>query len=147
MEYWHLWIAAGFILFIVEIFAPGFVLACLGIGALGAGVTALYTDSLEIQLTVFSVISIICFFLVRPLAVKAFFKDDNFKSNTDVLVGKTAEVSKDFNPSLKRGRVKIDGDDWRAETEIDESLSTGDIVEIIRVESNTLIVTKKSQLK
>ena len=41
-EVWQLWIAAAIGLIILEVFVPGFVLACLGVGALaGAGVAAL----------------------------------------------------------------------------------------------------------
>ncbi|MFK7755718.1 MAG: NfeD family protein [Flavobacteriales bacterium] len=141
-NHWHIWIILGTLLFIVEIFLPGFVLACLGIGAIGAAISSLFIESIELELTVFSVLSIASFFLVRPFALKTLFKDDGFKSNADVLIGKKAEVTQAFNEKLQRGRVKIDGDDWRAETTARETLELGDVVEIVKVESNTLIVTK-----
>lgn len=141
-NHWHIWIIIATVLIIVEIFAPGFVLACLGIGAIGAAVSSLFVESLEIELTVFSILSIVCFIYVRPIALKTFFSNDKFKSNVDVLIGKSAEVSEAFNSSTLRGRVKIDGDDWRAETREFQELKIGDIVKIIKVESNTLIVTK-----
>jgi len=141
-NHWHIWIILAAALFIFEIFAPGFVLACLGIGALGAAISALFTESLELELTIFSLLSIASFYFIRPFALKTFFKDDSFKSNVDFLVGKSAQVSEAFNTVTKRGRVKIDGDDWRAETIESEELSIGDMVKIYKVESNTLIVTK-----
>lgn len=141
-SHWHIWILLAMLLFIVEIFTPGFVLACLGIGAIFAGITALITDSIEVQLTVFAAVCAISYILIRPLVLKKMFKDNDFKSNVDVLVGKRASVSETFDTKLKRGRVKIDGDDWRAETDEEQKLKEGDIVEIVRVESNTLIVNK-----
>jgi len=142
-NHWHIWIILATLLFLVEIFLPGFVLACLGIGALGAAISALFIESIELELTIFSILSIASFFLVRPFALKTLFKEDNFKSNVDVLIGKSAEVTEAFSEKLQRGRVKIDGDDWRAETVELETLVPGDVVTIIKVESNTLIVTKK----
>ncbi len=141
-SHWHIWIIIATLLLIVEIFLPGFVLACLGIGAIGAAVTSLITESLELELTVFSILTIVSFIFIRPIALKTLFKGDQFKSNVDVLLGKSAEVSENFNTTIKRGRVKIDGDDWRAETVEAEELKIGEVVKIIRVESNTLIVTK-----
>jgi len=38
------------------------------------------------------------------------------------------------------GRVAVGGDDWRAETTTDQPLREGDLVEVVSVESNTLIV-------
>ena len=139
---WHIWILLAMLLFIIEIFTPGFVLACLGIGAVGAGITSLFVDSTEIQLTVFAAICAVSYTAIRPLVLKRFFKDDNFKSNVDVLIGKRAIVSQKFDLRLFKGRVKIDGDDWLAKTETEQELKNGDVVEIVRVESNTLIVTK-----
>ena len=40
MEIYHYWIIAGIILLIIEIFTPGFLMACLGLGALFAGLAA-----------------------------------------------------------------------------------------------------------
>ncbi len=138
---WHFWILASMLLFILEIFTPGFVLACFGLGAIAAGIVSFFT-SLEVQLLVFAFVCILSYIFIRPLAIKIINKDNGFKSNVDVLKGKKATVTKDFDSKLQRGRVKIDGDDWRAETEQAEQLLTGDVVEIVKVESNTLIVTK-----
>lgn len=138
---WHYWILAALVLFILEIFTPGFVLACLGIGAIGAGIVSFFT-SFEIQLLVFGFICILSYIFIRPIALRYLNKETGFKSNVDVLKGKRATVTQAFDSKLMRGRVKIDGDDWRAETELEEKLKIGDVVEIVRVESNTLIVTK-----
>jgi len=42
---------------------------------------------------------------------------------------------------MKLGRVSVGGDDWRAETTDNEVLQRGAVVKVLRVESNTLIVT------
>jgi len=145
---WHIWIIISMVLLIVEIFTPGFVLACFGLGAIGAGITSLLSDSLkeslEIQLLVFAFICVLSYIFIRPIALRYLNRDNGFKSNVDVLKGKRATVSQAFDLKIMRGRVKIDGDDWRAETTTEQKLKIGDIVEILKVESNTLIVTKIS---
>ncbi|HRD52931.1 MAG TPA: NfeD family protein, partial [Flavobacteriales bacterium] len=55
-------------------------------------------------------------------------------------VGQRGRVSQDFEAGLRLGRVSAGGDDWRAESVNDQVLRVGDLVEVVRVESNTLIV-------
>ena len=68
------------------------------------------------------------------------YSDNSVKTNVDNLSGKHAQVTMAFDAHTNLGRVKIDGDDWRAEMHSDELVNEGDMVKIIRAESNTLIV-------
>jgi membrane protein implicated in regulation of membrane protease activity len=58
----------------------------------------------------------------------------------DALVGQRGKVTQEFDPALRLGRVAAAGDDWRAECTNDTALRIGDLVEVVRVESNTLVV-------
>jgi len=62
------------------------------------------------------------------------------RTNVDALVGQRGRVTQTFDPGLRLGRVAVGGDDWRAETTTDQPLREGDLVEVVSVESNTLIV-------
>lgn len=137
---WHLWFIAGIVLIIAEIFAPGFVLGCIAIGCIGGIIADLLGASLAVQIIASSVLALICFLTIRPLVLKTMHSDNSVKTNVDNLTGRNAEVTMNFNPNTKMGRVKIDGDDWRAETPEALELKAGEIVKIQRVESNTLIV-------
>ncbi len=141
---WHLWLIAGIALFIFEIFVPGFILGCLGIGAFITSLVSFFDVSMETQLLVFAIVSIISFFTIRPLALKTLSSGDVLKTNVDSLIGKTARVSLAFDPNERKGRVKIDGDDWMAYTQEAISLDKGAFVEIVKVDSNTLIVKPKT---
>ena len=143
MEHWHWWIIVGIGLFILEIFAPGFVLACLGIGAVLTAIVAAMDVSLELQFIVFAIVSVISFFSIRPFVLKYLDKKEDFKSNTDSVVGRTAIVTKAFDPDQKKGRVKVDGDDWMAYSLESVVLNVGDRVEVVEVDSNTLFVKPK----
>jgi membrane protein implicated in regulation of membrane protease activity len=52
----------------------------------------------------------------------------------------TAGSARTSTPDCGLGRVQVGGDDWRAESISDAPLRTGDAIEVVRVESNTLIV-------
>jgi len=73
--------------------------------------------------------------------MRRFWKDDGLRTNVDALVGQKGKVTEDFDPTMKLGRVSVGGDDWRAETTDNEVLQRGAVVKVLRVESNTLIVT------
>ncbi|MCB9169465.1 MAG: NfeD family protein [Flavobacteriales bacterium] len=137
---WYWWAGLAIVLMIAEIFVPGFFLLCLGIGCAGGALTAALGFGEIVQLSLFSLVSLIAFLTIRPVLMKQFWKDGGMRTNVDALAGRHAKVSQDFDPGLRLGRVAIDGDDWRAECTVDRMLRIGDVVEIVRVDSNTLIV-------
>lgn len=137
---WHWWAALAIVLFILEIFVPGFFLLCLGIGCVGASATAALGGSIGLQLAAFSIFSVVSILTIRPLLMKRMWNAPEVKTNVDALVGQRGRVTQDFEPGLRLGRVSAAGDDWRAESVSDRSLRIGDLVEVVRVESNTLIV-------
>lgn len=137
---YHWWAAAAIVLLIAEIFVPGFWLFCLSMGCFAASATAIFSDSISLQLIACAAISLVAFFTLRPLLMKRMWKDNGVRTNVDALVGQRGRVSQDFEAGLRLGRVAAGGDDWRAECVNDQALRIGDVVEVVRVESNTLIV-------
>ncbi|MBK9075420.1 MAG: NfeD family protein [Flavobacteriales bacterium] len=122
---------------IAEIFVPGFWLLCLGIGCIGGSITAAVHLGPSAQLLAFSAMSLVAFFTIRPLLMKRMWKDTGVRTNVDALVGQRGRVTQDFEPGLRLGRVSAAGDDWRAECTTDRALRIGDLVDVVRVESNT----------
>lgn len=137
---WHWWAAMAIVLFIAEIFVPGFWLVSLGIGCAGGSVAAALGLGANAQLIAFGIFALTSFFTIRPLLMKRMWKGPEVRTNVDALVGQRGKVSQDFEPALRLGRVAVGGDDWRAECINDRALRIGDLVEIVRVESNTVIV-------
>ena len=137
---WHWWAALAIALFIFEIFVPGFFLLCLGIGCVGASATAALGGGVAWQLAAFSIFSLIAIFTIRPLLMKRMWNAPDVKTNMDALIGQRGRVTQDFDPGLRLGRVNAAGDDWRAESISDRPLHVGDLIEVVRVESNTLVV-------
>lgn len=139
---WENWIYLGIILFILEIFTPGFIVACFGIGAFTASILAFFDASLSLQLLSFSVGSLLSFLAIRPYILKHVYQPDNItKTNADSLIGRKGKVKETINNDLNHGRVVIDGDNWRAHSYDGTIIRKGETVEVEALKSTILIVT------
>jgi len=143
---WHLWVIAGFILLIVEIFTPAFVMGVFGLGCFITAAFAGYGCSLTLQLIVFGVTCAILAFSIRPLVLKGLCRNTpQYKSNVDALTGQTGCVIEAIHPSTKTGRVKIGGEDWRAITADESDIEAGQKVLIKGIDGNKVIVESCSR--
>jgi inner membrane protein len=138
---WHLWVVVAILLFLVEIFAPNFVMASFGIGCLFSALAAGLGFFLKMQIVGFIVGTLIAFFAVRPVFTKYCYKaSKEVLTNVDALIGLQGRVSETIEDSLHSGRVFVRGDDWKA-VSIDRSTIRKDAqVEIVRIEGTTLYV-------
>ena len=147
-EAWQLWLAAAMGLTILEVFVPGFVLACLGFGALAGALAAGLGLGLTAQLLGAAVGSLLAFLVLRPLMLKTSRKDAT-RTGVDALIGRQCTVTLAFDEETGLGRCKVDGDDWRAKLAegayADEAILNSTMW-IDAVESNTLIVHNKPPL-
>jgi len=148
LEMWHLWIIAAIVLFIAEIFTPGFLLACFGVGCFASGLVSFFEMGFKIQILTFSASTVIVFFGIRPLFLKYFYTSaDKIETNIDALIGKTGLVSERIDPSVNKGRVIIGGEDWRG-VSIDEMvIEAGEKISIVRIEGTNLTVKPVSKEK
>ena len=145
-EPWQIWTASALALLIFEVFMPGFVLACLGIGAFGGALGAYLGIVFEWQLVCAGITSLIAFVFLRPAMLKMGFSGEETLSGADALIGKQVIVTQEFDPQTGMGRCKIDGDDWRAKVSEEipaTKMALGNVLVIQSVESNTLIVRPK----
>ena len=143
MEIYIVWLITALILLIVEIFTVSFGVVCFSLGAVFAALGAYLGLSVLWQLLIFSVVSFIAFAFIRPFVVKFLLKKkDEVLTNADAIVGRLAVVTEEINPDKNTGRVKIDGDDWKAEAS--EIIAVGEKVEVIGRDS---IILKVKSLK
>ena len=139
MEIYVVWLITALVLLIVELFTASFGVVCFSFGAAAAGVAAYCGLSTMWQLLIFSVVSFIAFVFVRPFVVKFLLKKkDEVLTNADAIVGRIAVVTEEINPDKNTGRVKIDGDDWKAEAS--DIIPVGEKVEVVSRESIILNV-------
>lgn len=144
---WQFWTVTAVVLFIIEIFTPGFFIATFGVGALCTVPAALITDNLNIQLIVFAVTTTLTYIYIRPLAKKYFFKKQaDAATNVDALIGKKAKVIETIDPLNSKGRVKlIGGEDWKALSSDESIIEKDSVVEIAAVDGAKVIVKKVSE--
>jgi len=138
---WSYWIIAGLALIIVEVLTPGsFFFACIGIGALIAGLTSVFVIEAWVQFLIFIIASLLSIYLIRPM-VKPFLKHGIIKSNVDGLIGLKAVVTEAIDPP-HFGMVKVAGEIWRAQSE--EKIDAGAMAEILAVDGTKLKVKKSN---
>ncbi|MCB1064387.1 MAG: NfeD family protein [Verrucomicrobiae bacterium] len=141
MEPWHWWLIAALILIICEIFFSDFLLATLGAACFVTAVAAGFGLEFTAQLGTFIVSAILALALLRPAMKRwLYLTSDPAKSNTHAMVGQRGTVTTVVGGIDNPGRVKIGGEEWRAISESDEPLAEGLVVEIISVDSATVIV-------
>ncbi|MFV0592274.1 MAG: NfeD family protein [Draconibacterium sp.] len=141
-ELWHIWLLAALLFFIMEIFVPSFVLVNFGVGALIGSMVAGMDGSLEWQIVLFSAATLLSFFLVRPFMRKiAYKRSDDTKTNIDAMIGRFATVSEEISNENNRGRVSLDGDNWKARSLGNDVISAGSVVEIVQL--NSIVLTVK----
>ena len=138
-QYW--WLIARILLFLVEIFTPGFFAASLGIGAFVGSLAAFLGWSIEIQVLLFSLISVVSIFVFRPLIKKYLYKTVEVPTNADALIGKSGVVVHPIDDNLGHGRVAIDGDEWQyVQAATSTRAAKGDRVRVISRDSIVLTV-------
>ena len=139
---WHWWMYAAIILFIIELFTPGFIVACLGIGSVIASLIAYIGLDLDAQLIGFAVSTLLSLFVIRPMLYNKNGAEDKIQTNTEALIGRKARVTEIINSTLNTGRVSIDGDVWRAKSVDGETIEINNQVQVLSINS-TIVTVKK----
>lgn len=136
-----IWVIAFLGLLLVEFLTVGLVSIWFAVGALAALITSFITESVLIQTIVFVVASIVTLFVTQPLIKK--FKVTKFEpTNSDRVIGKTGEVTKEIKPN-EYGEVVVFGTEWLAAS--DEKQAVGTKVVVEKIEGNKLIVKKEGE--
>ena len=143
MEAWHIWVIIALLFVVIEMFTTGFAVMCISFGCLFAAGVSLFDLGIEWQLSAFAVGTVLSFLLVRPVVQKLLYrKSQEVKTNVDALCGRRAIVTEAVGDELHPGRVKIDGDEWKAVSGDGQTIEVGDAVEVLAVNSVILTVKK-----
>lgn len=144
MTIWQIWLLVAAVLVVIEIFTSGFAVACFSVGCVFGAILAACDLSLTWQIVAFAIGSFLAFVFIRPFVMKIIDKktnDNGVKTNMDNIIGKIAVVTENIEEN-GFGRVKIDGDDWKAQTEDGSPIEKGTKVQIVSYESIILTVKK-----
>ena len=128
------------VLFVVgEIFTAGFFLLWFGVGAAVAGLCALFGLGLAWQLTVFIVVSFVLVAVSRRFADR-FTRPQPPGIGADRLVGARGVVLERIDNHNNTGRVRLDRDEWRAESETGDVIAPGASVQVTRTSGTHVVV-------
>lgn len=136
-----IWFVTFLIFLIIEIVTINLVTIWFAIGAIGAMITAVITDSIIIQVVVFLIVSFISLLLTKPI-IKRFKKFEVEPTNSDRVIGKIADVTKKIGKN-EYGEVKVFGNTWTATS--DDVVDVGTKVKIISIDGVKLIVKKEEE--
>jgi membrane protein implicated in regulation of membrane protease activity len=134
-----LWLVAGSILCLLELFVPtAFVAFLMGISAFVVALAALVLPQFPIQVVLWLLLSTALVFVSRR-----FLPHPRASKNLDAIEAQTlTEI-----PAGQTGRVLYEGNSWRARCEDEtEAIAPNQKVYIVRREGTTLIVVPQNLL-
>lgn len=138
-NYWWIWLILAAIFIIAEIFTAGFFIFWFGIGAALAGILALLGVGVLWQWLSFVIVTAVLVIISRRFAER-FTKQQPPGIGADRFIGKKGVVLEDINNLENTGRVRIDKDEWRADSETEVAIKKGSKVVVTRVDGTHLVV-------
>ncbi len=139
IQIWWVWMAIAAFFVVAEIFTMGFFLLWFGVGAAVAGVLALVGLGPGWQLGSFVVVSLVLFAVSRRFAER-FTKKQPPGVGADRFVHKRGVVIEEINNLKNTGRVRIEKDEWRADSQTDEVIPVGRTIQVTKVDGTHLVV-------
>lgn len=141
---WILWLIAGVVLIVAEIFTLGFFLLWFGIGAIAAALAAVLGFGPGVQIAAFVVVSIGLTAMSRTLFSQYFASGgaDERKMGIDSLPGQIGTVTESSRGSLNEGAVRVFGSIWTAYPLDDLALTDGEKVEVVEVRGSSIYVKR-----
>lgn len=138
---WQLWILAAVILGALEMALPGFVLLWFAVGALAASLGAAVGLGINLQLTLFTLVSLALFATSRTLFKRALMRNAaTVRTGVEAMVGQEAVVTEALVEG-HGGTVRINGELWSARS-LGGAVPAGALVIVEQVEGLKLWVRR-----
>jgi membrane protein implicated in regulation of membrane protease activity len=134
-----LWFISAAVLAVGEMLTAGFFLLPFAVGAATAGVLALASVSVPVQIITFVVVSVAALWLLQQFARKDIHGELQ-SVGAARYIGSTAFVTHPVNRLHGTGRVNMGTEDWRATTDSDDVFVPGTEVRVVEVRGTQLVV-------
>lgn len=139
---YYIWLIIAVGCFVGEVFTMEFSLTCLGIGMAAAALASWLGLGIWSQVGVFALVAAVCWVSIRPLAKRHLYsRSQHIKTPAEDVLGKTAVVETAIDPVHNTGRVKVNGESWKA-TAL-QPLAKGTECVVEKLEGVTLTVRQK----
>jgi len=141
IKIWWIWMALAAAFVVGEMFTAGFFLLWFGAGAAAAGVLALLNVSFPWQLAAFVLVSGILLAVSRRFAER-FSRQQPPGIGADRFIGLRGLVLEEIDSVKNSGRVRLQKEEWRADSETEETIPVGARVEVVRMDGTHLVVKR-----
>lgn len=138
-NFWLIWMIIAAIFIIGEIFTAGFFLLWFGIGAAAAGILAMLDFGAGWQWVTFVVVTGLLFVVSRRFAERITKKQPP-GIGADRFIGMKGVVLEEVDNTKNTGRVRIEKEEWRADSDTGEVIPVDTKVEVVRLVGTHLIV-------
>ena len=141
-EQWRwVWIVAAAVFAVGEMTSPGsFFLAPFAVGAAVAALLAFAGVSVAVEWLVFLVVSVATLAALRPLARRLDRDALDHGVGARRLVGTRATVLQDIPGDTELGLVRVDREEWRAQSSDGTPIAAGSAVRVAEVQGTRVIV-------
>lgn len=137
------WLLLFIILLVIEILTLGLTTIWFAGGALAAFIASLFLNNLiEMEISVFIVVSICLLLFTRPLAVR-YLNQKTVRTNTDVLIGQRVRVTERIDNLAGTGAAMAEGKIWTARAKHDgERFEPGETAMVCEIRGVKVILEK-----
>ncbi|MCE9670234.1 NfeD family protein [Myxococcus stipitatus] len=138
---WQLWLVAAIVCGMLEIKLSGFVTLWFAVGALASSLAAALGLGINVQLLLFTLVSLLLFAISRTLFKKFFTRDSaHLKTGVEAMLGQEAVVTEEVGEP-HGGTVRINGELWTARS-LSGHISEGERVTVEQVDGLKLWVRR-----
>ena len=141
IKIWWVWMALAAVFVVGEMFTAGFFLLWFGVGAAVAGILALLGLSFPWQLAAFVLVSGVMLAVSRRFADR-FSKKQPPGIGADRFIGLKGLVLEEIDNASNTGQVRLQKEEWRADSETGEVIPVGARVEVHSLDGTHLVVKR-----
>lgn len=135
-----MWTVVLLISVIIEAITIDLVSIWFGVGAVAALICEALGLSQVLQVVIFTIVSVTCIIISRPLA-KKYLRGNTIKTNLDRVIGKHCLVTETITADTK-GEVKVMGTLWSAVSLDNIKIEAGQYAEVVSIEGAHVVVRK-----
>lgn len=139
------WLIMTAVLLVGEMLTAGFFLIVFGVGAFGAFLVAVFGGSILWQWIVFIVVSAIAFAGSRKFARRVHHGPTDFGVGAERYTGMKAFVIETIDVAAATGRIRVDREEWLAESAEGDVIQEGTWTEIVKVDGTRMVVRPVSE--
>jgi membrane protein implicated in regulation of membrane protease activity len=141
-EQWRwIWLVAAFVFAVGEMATPGsFFLFPFAVGALVAALLAFADVGLTVEWIAFVAVSVAAVVAFRPVARRLDLTGHDHGIGSRRLIGQTATVLREIPGAGELGLVRIDREEWRAESLDGSLIPSGAAVKVAEVHGTRVVV-------